>query len=207
MIIKLVGVVLIQKMGNINTFLTEEDYRQIHEETGFTEYQIRRLYSRFAHLDKRSKGFLTRHDLMLIPELAVNPLGRRIIEAFFTDEKDTKVSVETINFRQFVRTLARFKKASKGNEHEMNTRDKKIDFVFKVYDTDRDGLISKDDLKHVLSAMVGLHIPKEQLNSIVRRTIKEADKDKDNCINLEEFKQALKDINLDEKMTIRFLQT
>lgn len=29
-----------------------------------------------------------------------------------------------------------------------------------------------------------------QLNSIVRRTIKEADKDKDNCINLEEFKQV-----------------
>jgi hypothetical protein len=29
-----------------------------------------------------------------------------------------------------------------------------------------------------------------QLNSIVRRTIKEADKDKDCCINLEEFKQV-----------------
>lgn len=29
-----------------------------------------------------------------------------------------------------------------------------------------------------------------QLNSIVRRTIKEADKDKDNHINLEEFKQV-----------------
>ena len=27
-----------------------------------------------------------RQDLMLIPELAVNPLGARIIEAFFTDE-------------------------------------------------------------------------------------------------------------------------
>lgn len=89
--------------------------------------------------------------------------------------KDTIVSLETINFRQFVRTLARFKAASKGHEHEMNTRDKKIDcrlcvcvcvvivmwsscdlvisfcavVVFKVYDTDRDGLISKDDLKHV----------------------------------------------------------
>ena len=64
-------------MGNINTFLTEEDYIQIHEETGckeetavfrlgvtillvfiVTENQIRRLYSRFAHLDKRSKGYL-----------------------------------------------------------------------------------------------------------------------------------------------------
>lgn len=70
----------------------------------------------------------------------------------------------------------------------------------------------------VLSAMVGLHIPKEQvlylqlkmvagvtldilsffpctqLSSIVRRTIKEADKDKDNYINLEEFKQVCKGV-------------
>ena len=41
--------------------------------------------------------------------------------------KDPSVSVESINFRQFVRTLARFKKAPRGNEHEMNTRDKKIE--------------------------------------------------------------------------------
>ena len=30
--------------------------------------------------------FFSRQDLMLSPELAVNPLGSRIIEAFFTDE-------------------------------------------------------------------------------------------------------------------------
>ena len=68
--------------------------------------EVRRLYSRYAHLDKRSKGFLEsalrlphalrafkrpldpgrQQDLMLIPELASNPLGTRIIEAFFTDE-------------------------------------------------------------------------------------------------------------------------
>lgn len=68
-------------MGNVNTFLTEDDYKQINEETGcecvcvlvassilsdllrpyipsVNESQIRRLYSRFAHLDKRSKGYL-----------------------------------------------------------------------------------------------------------------------------------------------------
>ncbi len=32
-----------------------------------------------------------------------------------------------MNFRQFVRTLARFKRAEQGHEHEMNTREKKID--------------------------------------------------------------------------------
>ena len=73
------------EMGNVPSFLTPEEYQQLHEETGcewaqcvavarfvfvieqsgsllfscpVTESQIRRLYSRFAHLDKRSKGYL-----------------------------------------------------------------------------------------------------------------------------------------------------
>ena len=65
-------------MGNVPSFITPEEYSQLHEETGcererergggdpsrsdthsaVTESQIRRLYSRFAHLDKRSKGYL-----------------------------------------------------------------------------------------------------------------------------------------------------
>ena len=99
--------------------------------------------------------------------------------------KDSKVSVERVNFRQFVRTLARFRRATKGHEHTMNSRDKKIEcktltsdpseapvpltlssaspVVFQVYDTDRDGAISQEDLKHILHIMVGLHIPPEQV--------------------------------------------
>ncbi|XP_064403798.1 calcineurin B homologous protein 1-like isoform X3 [Halichondria panicea] len=167
-------------MGNVNTFLTEDDYQQIHDETGFSESQIRRLYSRFAHLDKRSKGYLMRNG---------------------------KSSIETINFRQFVRTLARFKKSPRAQEGGLNTRDMKLDFVFKVYDTDRDGKISKEDLQHVLSAMVGLHIPKDQLNSIVRRTMKEADENEDNLIDMGEFTRCLEQLDLDDKMSIRFSQT
>lgn len=64
---------------------------------------------------------------MLIPELAVNPLGTRIIEAFFTDERNGKSSIETINFRQFVRTLARFKKTPRAHEGGLNTRERKLD--------------------------------------------------------------------------------
>ena len=44
--------------------------------------------------------------------------------------RDSSISVESINFRQFVRTLARFKRESKGHEHEMNTKEKKLDCEF-----------------------------------------------------------------------------
>jgi calcineurin B family protein 1 len=33
------------------------------------------------------KGYLTREDFLRIPELAINPLGDRIVHAFFNDGK------------------------------------------------------------------------------------------------------------------------
>ncbi len=45
--------------------------------------QIVRLYSRFINLDKRGQGYLDRDDFLRIPELAINPLGDRIVDAFF----------------------------------------------------------------------------------------------------------------------------
>ena len=52
-----------------------------------TSNQIERLWSRFTSLDKQQKGYLTREDFLRIPELAINPLGDRIVHAFFRDGK------------------------------------------------------------------------------------------------------------------------
>ena len=54
--------------------------------------QIERLYSRFTTLDKFGNGALSREDLLRIPELAINPLGDRIVHAFFRDAEDESVS-------------------------------------------------------------------------------------------------------------------
>ena len=45
--------------------------------------QIERLYSRFTSLDKGGTSDLSREDFLRIPELAINPLGDRIVHAFF----------------------------------------------------------------------------------------------------------------------------
>ena len=52
-----------------------------------TASQIERLWSRFTSLDKLPKGYLSREDFLRIPELAINPLGDRIVHAFFRDSK------------------------------------------------------------------------------------------------------------------------
>jgi len=85
-----------------------------------------------------------------IPELAINPLGERIVNSFFRHSEENRV-----NFRQFARVLSHFRPIKKGRENTRNSREGKLKFAFKLYDLDDDDKISKDELFSVLQMMVG----------------------------------------------------
>uniref|UniRef100_A0A8C5GVC4 EF-hand domain-containing protein n=1 Tax=Gouania willdenowi TaxID=441366 RepID=A0A8C5GVC4_GOUWI len=113
--------------------------------------QITRLYSRFTSLDKGENGTLSREDFQRIPELAINPLGDRIINAFFPEGEDQ------VNFRGFMRTLAHFRPIEDNEKNKnpptsepLNSRTNKLLFAFRLYDLDRDDKISRDELLQVL---------------------------------------------------------
>ncbi|CAG5127122.1 unnamed protein product, partial [Candidula unifasciata] len=109
-------------MGASSSMLQEEELRQIHKETGFSNNQIIRLYSRFTSLDKSDQGFLRRAEFLWIPELAINPLGDRIVQAFFQESGS-----DTVNFRQFMRVLARFIPVKKDvQKNKLNSRVEKL---------------------------------------------------------------------------------
>jgi len=189
-------------MGNNNSgMLSEADIKNIQTNTGFSGSQIERLYSRFTSLDKNCQGSLSREDFLRIPELAINPLGDRIVHAFFKDSQDDRV-----NFHQFVAVLARFRPTKRAQDNKLNSREEKLRFAFKMYDLDDDDAISKSELLAVLQMMVGKNIGEEQLNSIAERTIIEADKDQDQMIGFQEFCQALDRTDVEQKMSIKFLK-
>lgn len=216
-------------MGNNRSslMLTEENIREISAETGFTSNQIERLWSRFTSLDKQQKGYLTREDFLRIPELAINPLGDRIVHAFFRDGKKQRQQKESVlhgsrlppvddeeeghqgdvvNFCDFVRVLAHFRPLKKTAEkNRMNSREDKLRFAFRMYDLDGDDKISKEELLAVLTMMVGANISQDQLDSIAERTVMEADVDQDNFISFEEFCKVLERTDVEQKMSIRFL--
>lgn len=211
---------VIEIMGNSRStlLLEEENLRQIEEETGFTSNQIERLWSRFTSLDKQQKGYLTREDFLRIPELAINPLGDRIVHAFFRDgrssdvthdyspEKGAGADRDVVNFCDFVRVLAHFRPLKKNMEkNKLNSRQEKLKFAFRMYDLDGDDRISKEELLAVLTMMVGDNITEEQLNSIAERTIMEADDDKDGFISFDDFCKVLERTDVEQKMSIRFL--
>ncbi|KAG8560461.1 hypothetical protein GDO81_014991 [Engystomops pustulosus] len=187
-----------------STLLRDEEIEEIKKETGFSHSQITRLYSRFTSLDKGENGTLSREDFQRIPELAINPLGDRIINAFFNEGEDQ------VNFRGFMRTLAHFRpiednEKSKDAMEPLNSRSNKLLFAFRLYDLDKDDKISRDELLQVLRMMVGVNISDEQLGSIADRTIQEADQNGDCAISFSEFVKVLEKVDVEQKMSIRFL--
>lgn len=150
-------------------------------------------------MDKGDNGTLSREDFLRIPELAINPLGDRIVQAFFDNSEDR------INFRQFMRVLARFRAIKKNKQNKLNNREEKLRFAFKMYDLDDDNKITREELLAVLHMMVGANISSDQLASIADRTILEADRDGDQSISFEEFCKILERTDVEEKMSIRFL--
>lgn len=181
------------------------DLEEIRRETGFSPSSIIRLHHRFQALDKEGKGYLSKQNFLCIGELAVNPLGDRIISAFFGNG-------DSVDFPKFVGTLAHFRPIEEENSKEpctpepINSRNNKLKFAFQLYDQDRDGKISKAELMQVLRMMVGVQVTNEQLESITDRTIQEADLDGDNAISFQEFVQSLEKMSIEQKMSIRFLK-
>ncbi|KAM3875050.1 calcineurin B homologous protein 2-like [Diretmus argenteus] len=166
---------------------------------------IVQLYDRFEFLDKEDRGYLRPEDLGAIKALALNPIGDRIIEAFFSPGEDR------MDFPSFVRILAHFRPSDQNRPRDptqpepINSRTSKLKFAFQLYDQDRDGKISRSELLEVLRLMLEMEVTQEQLESIADRAIQEADLDKDDAISFEEFKKSLEKVNIDHKMSIRFL--
>lgn len=88
-----------------------------------TKNQIERLYSRFTSLDRGDCGTLSRDDFLRIPELAINPLGERIVNSFFQEGDGFS---DRVNFRQFMRVLAHFRPIKKNRENILNSREQKL---------------------------------------------------------------------------------
>lgn len=136
----------------------------------------------------------------------MNPIGGRIIAAFFHS------SQETVDFASFVRVLAHFRPADANQSKDeaqqelANCTTRKLKFAFELYDQDKDGKISRQELLQVLRSMLGMQVTEEQLQSIVERAIQEADLDQDNAISFDEFRKSLEKVDIDHKMSTGFLR-
>lgn len=147
------------------------------ESTNFDREEIDRLRKRFMKLDSDRSGAIDKNEFLAIPGISSNPLASRLMDVFDTDRNGS------IDFQEFITGLSAFSGKS--------SRTEKLQFAFKIYDIDQDGYIGNGELFVVMKAMVGKNLQDAELQQIVDKTIMEADKDGDNKLSFEEFKQAV----------------
>ena len=107
------------------------------------------MYKNFSKLDKDKSGSLEPEEFFDIPEIANNPLVKRVI-AVLDKNKDGSIS-----FLEFVQGL---NSLSAGSSQE-----EKLRFAFQIYDINNDGYISNGELFTVLKMMVGNNLNDVQL--------------------------------------------
>ncbi|CAK9155990.1 unnamed protein product [Ilex paraguariensis] len=132
-------------MGNASSTLTQYDIEEVQEHCNnlFSQQEIVSLYQRFCQLDRNAKGFISADEFLSVPEFAMNPLSQRLLKM-----------VDGLNFKEFVAFLSAFSaKAS---------MPQKIELIFKVYDTDRNGKVTFNDILDVLRDLSGTFMSDKQ---------------------------------------------
>ncbi|KAL7670284.1 hypothetical protein ACOME3_005223 [Neoechinorhynchus agilis] len=154
-------------------FSSKEAQRNKAMKAAFAPEELRILRRKFRRIDRDRSGQISREEFMTIPELRSNRLLDRVISLFDEDRNGE------VDFDEFINGVGTF--TVKG-ECEMKLR-----FLFNVYDINRDGYISRDELYQVLRKVVGTQMNDRQLSDVVEMTILYWDKDMDGKISFKEF--------------------
>jgi len=173
-----------------------EEMRSLTDETGFSGRKLNELFFRFQSLDNGSKGYLNREDIMKIEGLSINPLADRISDSFFDGK-------ETLDFRSFVTSLATFQPRKGKSEGLMNSRERKLKFLFSMYDAGGRGVVSKNNVVQIIRMMVGVDTDQEMVKNMAERIIL------DSCpqtreITFDDFKQIMSDVVIETQMSVKF---
>mmetsp|Transcript_42136 Transcript_42136/g.51162 ORF Transcript_42136/g.51162 Transcript_42136/m.51162 type:complete len:173 (+) Transcript_42136:211-729(+) len=143
-------------MGNmLNVYITDYDIDEVISYTGekFNREEVLSLYHRFRQLDKGHKGYLSREELLnTVPELSLNPLATRLAWCF-----------ENVNFKEFVKLLAAFSSVA--------DKEDKLRFIYMIFDVDGDGLVSREDLEHMVRVLCGTSLSEEEVNAVLDQTL------------------------------------
>ncbi|XP_020231315.1 calcineurin subunit B [Cajanus cajan] len=161
-------------MGNTSSMLTQYDIEEVqqHCEDAFTQQEIVSLYKRFCQLDRNNCGFIPSDEFLSIPEFAVNPLSQSLLRM-----------LDGLNFKEFVAFLSAF--SPRATVHH------KIEFIFKVYDTDCNGKVSFHDMLRALRDLTGPFMSEQQREEVLTRVLEEAGYTKDSLLVLSDFMKIL----------------
>ncbi|KAF4113809.1 tescalcin a [Onychostoma macrolepis] len=194
-------------------------FQDLADKTGFSIEQINNLHNRFMYLTQ-DEDTLRREHLENISNLALNPIRRQIIEAFFDKrnlgEKE-KGCLQEIGFQEFVTVLSFFRppKPRTADEEMKNIKKEKLRFLFNMHDTDNDGVITLDEYRRVVEELLSSYetigaetakaISDAAMLEVASVTVGQMGPDEFyEGITFEQFMQILKSLEIETKMNIHF---
>ena len=165
-------------MGANSSVLTDDDLQRLKGETDINQKDIKKCHRKFGSLDKDKKGYVSINDLVTIPEIENNPLRYHIAQYMSNNNEN-----EAISFEAFIKVIDIFKN---------NKTDRQYKFMFDLFDFDKDGKISNEDMLINFKLLLGNSLNEEQIKDIVEKTISEYSNDK-TYINYNDFVKILND--------------
>eukprot|EP00466_Bigelowiella_natans_P004103 jgi/Bigna1/129428/aug1.9_g4136 len=188
-----------EALRGLNLSLYELEY--LNMSTSFTEPEIVLLARQYHHLDLNRDGVVSSDELIQLPEFRRNPMKHRLKE-YFQNENGS----ETFSIRQFIKTLSVFSPRSPIVE--------KVRFLFNVYDCDGDGMISREDLRKILTMTLSNKMEAEDIERVVEETFKECARSEANSfvptkhqkvqdfITYKNFREVLANTDVGSKVSI-----
>ncbi|PHT75274.1 hypothetical protein T459_18796 [Capsicum annuum] len=161
-------------MGNTSSLLTQYDIEEVQEHCNntFSQQEILSFYQRFCQLDRNGCGFISGEEFLSVPEFAVNPLSQRLLRM-----------IDGLNFKEFVAFLSAF------SAHA--SLQQKVEFIFRVYDSDGNGKVTFNDMLEVLQDLTGSFISEVQREQVLTSVLEEAGYSKDSLLVQSDFLKIL----------------
>ncbi|KAH7546141.1 hypothetical protein FEM48_Zijuj01G0169100 [Ziziphus jujuba var. spinosa] len=195
----------------------------------FSQQEIVSLYQRFCQLDRSGGGFISADEFLSVPEFAVNPLSQ-VLNLYLSLSLSINIEnldlhlvvvyvkhlymlctlwllvyyvvlfifqrllrmLDGLNFKEFVAFLSAFSSRA--------SLQQKIEFIFKVYDTDCNGKVTAGDLLNILRDLTGQFISEQQREQVLTRVLEESGYAKDASLTISDFMKILG--NSDMKMEV-----
>ncbi len=151
-------------MGKNSKDLTNEDLQRLKEETDFKPKDLKKCHKKFGALDKDKKGYVSISDIVSIPEVENNPLRYHIAQYMSNNSEN-----EAINFEAFIKIIDTFKN---------NKTEQQFKLIYDLFDFDKDGKISSEDMLINFKLLLGNSLNEEQILEIIDRTLNEFSTDK-----------------------------